>query len=101
VRLSRQAGARLPANAVSVAYSTKWANPCRPADRGVAANQAARGRYRRYLGVRPDLMAAARGELRGKDLACWCAPDLACHADVLLQLAGGVALDHVQPGAVA
>ena len=26
-------------------------------------------------------------ELRGKDLACWCAPDEACHADVLLELA--------------
>jgi hypothetical protein len=31
--------------------------------------------------------------LRGKDLACWCPPDLPCHADVLLDLAnveGGV-----------
>ena len=26
-------------------------------------------------------------ELRGKDLACWCRPDQACHADVLLELA--------------
>lgn len=26
-------------------------------------------------------------ELRGKDLACWCAPDQACHADVLLEIA--------------
>ncbi|MBU8830859.1 DUF4326 domain-containing protein [Mycolicibacterium goodii] len=25
--------------------------------------------------------------LRGRDLACWCAPGLACHADVLLELA--------------
>jgi hypothetical protein len=25
-------------------------------------------------------------ELRGKDLVCWCAPDL-CHGDVLLRLA--------------
>lgn len=28
-----------------------------------------------------------RAELRGKDLSCWCAPDLPCHADVLLELA--------------
>lgn len=26
-------------------------------------------------------------ELRGKDLACWCKPDMPCHADVLLELA--------------
>ncbi len=25
-------------------------------------------------------------ELRGKNLACWCAPDAPCHADVLLKL---------------
>ena len=28
-----------------------------------------------------------RAELRGKDLSCWCAPNLPCHADVLLELA--------------
>lgn len=26
-------------------------------------------------------------ELSGKNLACWCPPDQACHADVLLELA--------------
>jgi hypothetical protein len=29
----------------------------------------------------------ARTFLRGKNLACWCALDQACHADVLLELA--------------
>lgn len=28
--------------------------------------------------------------LRGKNLACWCALDQPCHADVLLELANGV-----------
>lgn len=28
--------------------------------------------------------------LRGKNLACWCAPNLECHADVLLELANEV-----------
>lgn len=27
--------------------------------------------------------------LRGKNLACWCPLDQPCHADVLLQIAGG------------
>lgn len=30
---------------------------------------------------------AALEELRGKNLACWCAPGAPCHADVLLDLA--------------
>jgi hypothetical protein len=41
--------------------------------------------YERRLRDRPDLMAALP-KLRGKDLACWCAPRL-CHGDVLLRLA--------------
>jgi hypothetical protein len=28
-----------------------------------------------------------RRELAGRDLCCWCAPELACHADVLLEVA--------------
>lgn len=28
-----------------------------------------------------------RAELGGRDLACWCEPELPCHADVLLELA--------------
>jgi hypothetical protein len=31
----------------------------------------------------------ARLALRGKNLACWCSPIHACHADVLLELANG------------
>ena len=31
-------------------------------------------------------MDAVRG-LRGKNLACWCAPDALCHADILIEIA--------------
>lgn len=46
-------------------------------------------KYRQMLERRPELRNAARAELRGFDLICWCAP-LACHCDVLLELANGV-----------
>ena len=36
---------------------------------------------------RAFFMDKVRSELRGKDLACWCELDQACHADVLLELA--------------
>lgn len=45
-------------------------------------------KYREWLCEQPELVEAARLELRGKDLVCWCAP-FACHADVLLEIANG------------
>jgi hypothetical protein len=40
--------------------------------------------YRAYLAERPELLAAARAELTGHDLACYC-PLGPCHRDVLLE----------------
>lgn len=42
-------------------------------------------KYREYLMARPDLLALVP-ELRGRTLACWCAPEL-CHADILAEIA--------------
>jgi len=42
-------------------------------------------KYRDHLLSRPELIAALT-ELRGKDLACWCAPE-PCDGEVLLELA--------------
>jgi len=35
----------------------------------------------------PGLRSLARHHLRGKNLACWCKPEVPCHADVLLAIA--------------
>ncbi|QEV64526.1 DUF4326 domain-containing protein [Streptomyces spectabilis] len=43
--------------------------------------------YRSHLKARARLVGEARAELVGRDLMCWCAPELACHADVLLETA--------------
>lgn len=37
--------------------------------------------------VLPFTVDDVRRELRGKNLACWCAPGAPCHADVLLEIA--------------
>lgn len=42
--------------------------------------------FRRHLDEHPDLVEDARRILSGFDLACWCGPDEACHADVLIEL---------------
>lgn len=38
-------------------------------------------------GVTPGRVAEIQQHLCGKNLACWCAFDAPCHADVLLEIA--------------
>ena len=42
--------------------------------------------YEKWLRSQPALIEAAKRELRGKSLVCWCAP-LPCHGDVLMRIA--------------
>jgi hypothetical protein len=86
IQLSRAKGWRKPEGAVVVARPTRWGNPFPVAEHGRAE---AVQLYREWLAGRPDLLAAARSELAGRDLACWCRPDEECHADVLLAVANG------------
>jgi hypothetical protein len=82
-----------PADAVYVGRPSKWGNPYThlPGNPG-GAESIMGGRalaislYEEYLHLRPEILDAAKQELRGKDLVCWCAP-LACHADILLRIA--------------
>ena len=111
IQLKRTKGWRMPPNTVSVARPGRWGNPhyvsrWRDAATCVALfKNTVRGvwepatsahvpeawsgydEYNRWLfrcGNHPlDLV----GELRGKNLACWCKLGEPCHADVLLVLA--------------
>jgi Domain of unknown function (DUF4326) len=72
--------------------ASRWANPHRIGTCRVCGGErhdraAAVEAYEREL--TPELVAAARTELAGHDLACWCRLDVACHADVLLKVANG------------
>jgi hypothetical protein len=42
--------------------------------------------FRAFLADRPELVAAARPHLAGRDLACFCPEDGPCHADVWLEV---------------
>lgn len=95
----RRTGGRVPPGAVRVDRRTVWGNPFRIGDpdpetgRPMGREDALR-RFRealpKWLEERgPDGRPLRDlSELRGKDLACWCAP-LPCHADILLELANG------------
>lgn len=65
---------------VYVGRPTKWGNPFVIGKDGTREEVVAK--YRKH--TVPKL--GDLSELRGKNLVCWCAP-LACHADVLLELA--------------
>lgn len=97
IQRKRTKGWKMPEGAVCVSRPGRWGNPFRGED--------AASLYRRWLAgqmsVR-EFMDRADGQysfsdyrslaftvhaLEGHDLACWCDPSAACHADVLLELA--------------
>lgn len=68
---------------VYVGRPSKWGNPFKIDAH--CSRQEAIQRYADWLQTQPDLLAALP-ELKGKVLACWCAP-LPCHGDFLAMLA--------------
>lgn len=45
-----------------------------------------------------QLACASRNLLRNKDIACWCALDEPCHADIILEVANSTELPEVHDG---
>lgn len=102
VQLKRSKGWRMPENTVKVDRTTSWGNPFAPGKPApfwptqgqvVVDKRHAYELYRTLIPLDKTLIAKARAELAGKNLACWCAlndPDKdECHASVLLALANG------------
>lgn len=85
VQAWRYKGGKKPEGVVVVSRPGPWGNPFR-VEEGRPAGEAVR-LFEDYLLARPELVEAARRELRGKDLACYCRPGDPCHADVLLRVA--------------
>jgi hypothetical protein len=109
IQLSRRRGWRLPPGAVSVArpgwlgnpfsiahaVRMSMATPATAAAFVVACHrewlQAPPGASQHWQGRESEIHQAKvlsrLHQLRGRDLACWCAPGAPCHADTLLELA--------------
>lgn len=96
IQLSRAKGWRKPAGAIVVSRPSKWGNPFRI---DIWGREAAVAMFRRDLdrclrnpwasahAIEIRIMAESISELRGHDLACWCAIGSPCHRDVLIELA--------------
>ena len=52
----------------------------------VASRDEAVKAYEKWIRSKPELMAKAKRELKGKILGCWCKPQ-SCHGDVLAKIA--------------
>lgn len=116
VQLRRTKGWRMPENTISVARPGRWGNPFATHMVGSASLavelfrdwmtwgfnpgkldhlsdtdfhivHTSKERWTKRLGYGLERIGAAQIELAGKNLACWCALDQPCHADVLLELA--------------
>jgi hypothetical protein len=87
VQRKRTKGWKMPPDTIYVGRPTRWGNPYQTA--AMTRDQAVR-----FFRVRWDrLSKTTSGKadlqlLQGKNLACWCRLDQACHADVLLDLVG-------------
>ena len=94
IQLSRKAGWKMPPNTVVVSRPSKWGNPFKVTPE--RSQILAVGAFQTWLTIegvtagipeRKEWMLKNLNALRGKNLACWCKPGQACHADVLLRLA--------------
>lgn len=83
----------MPADTISVGRPSIHGNKYRVGVDGDAAECVARFKADWEYGLAHPLgklaLQPTLRKLRGKDLACWCALDQPCHADVLLELANG------------
>lgn len=69
---------------VYIGRPSKWGNPFKIGRDG--SREEVIEKFRKYIADHPTLAQEAREELCGKNLVCYCAP-LACHGDVLLEIA--------------
>lgn len=71
----------IPPTAVYIGRPSKWGNPYvigKHGDRRQVVEL-----YTKYLLSNPYLIEQAKKELAGKDLVCYCAPEL-CHGHILM-----------------
>lgn len=91
VRVTKRYGFSAPEGVIYVGRPTKYGNPWKVKDHGLAEalrlyrNMLDDKNQRKVIGYPSD--DVIRRELRGRDLQCWCDLDKPCHADILMEIA--------------
>lgn len=89
IQRKRTKGWKMPENTVYVGRGSKWGNPFKIGV-DVEDNERAVEEFMFHLAECENSYPEndkIESELKGKNLACWCALDKPCHADVLLEIA--------------
>lgn len=98
IQRKRVKGWKMPPNTVYVGRPSRWGNPFVVGKHGTAKECVEKyikmlfpythheGSMEKFL-VSETNMVDVAASLKGKNLACWCALDQPCHADVLLEIA--------------
>lgn len=94
----------MPANTVKIDRTSPWGNPFKVGSTAthpvtgkrikIDSSETSIALYQLWLtktAAGKTLAIAARRELKGRNLACWCRIGGPCHGDVLLRLANGEA----------
>ena len=84
MKVCNKKAADVPVDAVYIGRPSTWGNPFvigKDGDRAEVIKK-----YRHWLSYNPVMVKKAQEQLKGKSLVCFCAP-LACHGDVLMEVA--------------
>jgi hypothetical protein len=76
----------MPEGSVYVGRPTKWCNPFKASD-FAGSTQSAVDAFRTHVESYPAFVQEIQSKLKGKQLVCWCNLNLACHGDVLAEIA--------------
>lgn len=76
----------VPKSAVYVGRGSPFGNPYRIGKDGNRAQVIIK--FKDWVKTQPKLVTLIKQKLRGRDLVCYCAPNL-CHAEVLMEIANG------------
>jgi hypothetical protein len=85
IQRKRIKGWRMPKDAIYVGRPTGFGNPYSVTE-GLTVEEAVT-KYEKMCQENLPFRMRIKEELKGKNLACFCSLDKACHADVLLKIA--------------
>lgn len=74
----------IPSGSVYIGRPSKWGNPFVVGKDGTRTEVIEK--FKNWLTENKEKKTAAKRELKGKDLVCFCSP-LPCHGDVLIEIA--------------
>jgi len=80
-----------PEDSVYIGRPSKWGNPFKVGEHGTESEVAQK--YITWIKSQPELIADAKRELVGKDLACYCSRPNLCHGDLLILISNDESFD--------